>query len=259
MSLLKRLSSALAYLAVIVAIAGGGYFYWQNHKAKVEARKAELAKLAAAPSAPSISVVKVAVYDFVETVMVSGSLVPREEITVSPEVEGLKVLDLHADVGDEVKKGDVLATLVTVGLDAQIAQNEAALTRAEASIAQAKANITQAQARATEANLALERAIPLNKTQYLSDSVLDQRRANARAAEAQLNAARDSLRAAEAEKKPSHRSARRTRLAQGQRQREGPSGWHYHPARRARGGDRHRRHDGSGRRSHVPYHREWRT
>lgn len=200
MTLLKHAARWIGYFAVIGAIAGGGYTYWKSHKAKVEARKVELAKLAAAPSAPAISVVKVAVADFVETVMVSGSLVPREEITVSPEVEGLKVLELHADVGDEVKKGQVLATLVTVGLDAQVAQNEAALKRAEASIAQAEANITQAQARATEANLALDRAIPLNKTKFLSDSVLDQRRANARAAEALLNAARDSLRAAEAEK-----------------------------------------------------------
>ena len=44
--------------------------------------------------------------------MVSGSLVPRDEILVAPEVEGFRVLELKADEGDRVKKGDVLATLV---------------------------------------------------------------------------------------------------------------------------------------------------
>ena len=48
---------------------------------------------------PAVSVVKVADADFTETVAVSGSLVPREEILVAPEVEGFRVLDLKVDVG----------------------------------------------------------------------------------------------------------------------------------------------------------------
>ena len=119
MTFLKRMLRGLGYLAIFGVIAGGGYLFWQNQKAKVEARKAELAKLAAAPSAPAISVVKVAVADFVETVMVSGSLVPREETIVSPEIEGYRVVELFADEGSEVKKGQVLARLVPDQLDAQ--------------------------------------------------------------------------------------------------------------------------------------------
>ena len=68
--------------------------------------------------------------------LVSGSLVPRDEILVAPEVEGLRVLELMVDEGDRVKKGDVLATLVPESLDAQVAQNDAALARAEAAISQ---------------------------------------------------------------------------------------------------------------------------
>ena len=69
--------------------------------------------------------------DFTETVLVTGSLVPREEILVGPEVEGLRVTEVLADEGERVKKGDVLATLVADTLDAQIAQNDAALARAD--------------------------------------------------------------------------------------------------------------------------------
>ena len=56
--------------------------------------------------------------------MVTGSLVAREEILVAPEVEGLRVLELKVDEGDRVKKGDVLAVLVSEQLEAQIAQND---------------------------------------------------------------------------------------------------------------------------------------
>lgn len=200
MTLLKRLARALGYLAVIGAIAGGGYLYWQSHKAKVEARKAELAKLAAAPNAPAISVVKVSVADFVETVMVSGSMVPREETIVSPEIEGYRVLELFADEGSEVKKGQVLARLVPDQLEAQAGQNDANLSNAMAGIARAESLIKDAQARQEEAKSQLERAVPLRKSGYLSESVFDQRESAARQADAQVRAAKDALTAAQAQK-----------------------------------------------------------
>jgi RND family efflux transporter MFP subunit len=131
---------------------------------------------------------------------VSGSLVPREEILVAPEVEGFRVLDLKADVGDRVKKGDVLATLVQASLDAQLAQNDASLARADAAISKAKSAISEAEARASEANASFDRAKPLKSSGYLSASTYDEREAAAKTSEAQLVAARDGLKLAEAEK-----------------------------------------------------------
>ena len=55
--------------------------------------------------------------DFVETAAVSGSLAAREEILVSPEIEGYRVMELLADEGATVTKGQVLATLATEPLD----------------------------------------------------------------------------------------------------------------------------------------------
>lgn len=149
---------------------------------------------------PTVSVVKAEVGDFTETVLATGSLVPRLEILVAPEIEGFRVLELTADEGDRVKQGDVLATLAQESLDAQLAQNEAQLARTSAAIAQARSLISQADARLEEAKAAFERAKPLKQSGHISESVFDQREAAARMAEALLVSARDGLRVAEAEK-----------------------------------------------------------
>src|SRR2546423_10614902 len=80
--------------------------------------------------AAAVTVARVAPADFVATVLATGSLLPREEILVGPEVEGLRITQVLADAGTRVKKGDVLARLVADTLDAQLGQNDAAPARA---------------------------------------------------------------------------------------------------------------------------------
>lgn len=177
---------------------GASYLYLEKRRtAEIQAERMEAAKPIAAPA---VTVTKVATENFVETAVVSGSLVPREEILVSPEVEGLRVLELYADEGDKIKKGQILARLVAEQLDAQLAQNDANIARATAAIAQAESQIVQAEAQAKEAAAQLERAVPLKQSGYLSGSMYDQRESAARTTQAQLVAARDGLKAANAEK-----------------------------------------------------------
>jgi RND family efflux transporter MFP subunit len=201
-----------AFIALIVLAAIGAGIYWapllEPHVAPLVAAVKPVhgagapkePEEAARSAAPAVSVVKVAPAEFAETVAVSGSLVPRDEILVAPEVEGFRVLELMVDEGDRVKKGDVLATLVQESLDAQLAQNDAGLARAEAAISRARSQIVETTARLDEAKNAFERAKPLTKSGYLSESIYDQREAAAKTAEAQLVAARDGLKLAEAEK-----------------------------------------------------------
>lgn len=180
------------------AVAGAGYIYLEKkHTAQVQAARLADAKPVAAPS---VTVSKVAIENFVETAAVSGSLIPREEILVSPEVEGLRVLELLADEGDKVKKGQVLARLVAEQLDAQLAQNDANLARSDAAIAQAESQIVQSEAQSKEAAAQLERAVPLKQSGYLSGATYDQRESAAHTTAAQLIATRDGLKAAKAEK-----------------------------------------------------------
>ena len=147
---------------------------------------------------PAITVAKASPRAMSETVLVTGTIVPREEILVSPEVEGLRIVDIKVDIGDRVKRGDTLARLERTQLEAQLAQNAAALSRSQAAIAQAQSTIKQAEAAEDEAKAAFERAKPLKKSGYLSESLFDQREAAARTTAARLIAARDGLKLAQA-------------------------------------------------------------
>jgi HlyD family secretion protein len=193
-----KLKSFVVGFMAFSAVVGASYLYLEKRKtAEIQAQRLEEAKPIAAPA---VTVTKVVTGAFVETAIVSGSLVPREEILVSPEVDGLRVLELYADEGDKIKKGQVLARLVAEQLDAQLAQNDANLARATAAIAQAESQIVQAEAQAKEAEAQLERAVPLKQSGYLSGSMYDQRESAARTTQAQLVAARGGLKAATAEK-----------------------------------------------------------
>ena len=79
-----------------------------------------------------VTVARVAAADFIETVLVTGSLVPREEILVGA---GGRRPAHHRSAcrrrRTRVKKGDVLARLVADTLDAQVAQNDAGIARGE--------------------------------------------------------------------------------------------------------------------------------
>jgi RND family efflux transporter MFP subunit len=191
-------------ILIVLALAGlGAAAYETGLVASLKEKRAEaVAKRAAVPEAPVpvVSVVRAEVSNFVASVFVTGSLVARDEILVAPEIDGLRVMELKADEGDIVKKGDILAVLVFEQLDAQIAQNEASLARTNAAIAQTTSQIVEAEARLVEAKASLERARPLVKSQYLSESVFDQRESAANMAAAQVVTARGALKSAEAEK-----------------------------------------------------------
>lgn len=167
---------------------------------RAAAARSEPPALTTSAVAPAVSVAKVAPADFAETVLVTGTLVPRDEILVTPEIEGLRVLELKVDEGARVTKGQILATLVRETLDAQLAQSEATHVRALAAIAQARSQIAQAEAHMDEMKASFERAKPLRASGAVSESVYDQREAAFKTADAQLIAARDGLKVAEAEK-----------------------------------------------------------
>ncbi|MGY2051133.1 efflux RND transporter periplasmic adaptor subunit [Methylobacterium sp. JK268] len=165
------------------------------------ARAAEAAPQATAVEVPvpAVTVVVAAEREIVERTVVTGTLVPRDEILVAPEIEGCRITELLVEEGDRVAKGAVLARLSREMIDTQLAQNAAAIARAEAAIDQARSTIVQAEAAQVEAALALERTRTLMKTGNSTEVQMEQRTSAARSADGRLAAARNGLSMAEAE------------------------------------------------------------
>jgi RND family efflux transporter MFP subunit len=161
------------------------------------------AQQAQPPLAPAVTVTRAVEREVIERAIVTGTLVPREEILVAPEVEGLRVTEVLVEEGDTVAQGQVLARLSRDLLETNLAQSNATIARAEAAIAQASSQILQAEASQTEAAQALERTRSLMRSGNTTEVQLEQRVAAARLAEARLAAARDGLNIAQAEKRSS--------------------------------------------------------
>ncbi|CAH1664225.1 Efflux RND transporter periplasmic adaptor subunit [Hyphomicrobiales bacterium] len=149
---------------------------------------------AAAPAAgPSVTVTQAETTEIVQSVVVSGSTVARDEILVAPEVDGLSIIALLAEEGDKVAQGQVLLRLSRTTLDVQKAQNDAQIARAEAAVAQANAQIAEADANLVQANNAFDRTKALRESGNASMELFDQRAAAARSGQARANAARQLL------------------------------------------------------------------
>jgi len=147
-----------------------------------------------APAAgPSVTVTKAELTEIVQSVVVSGSMVARDEILVAPEVDGLSIVELLAEEGDQVARGQVLARLNRTTLDVQKVQNDAQIARAEAAVAQANAQIAEADANLVQANNAFDRTKTLRESGNASMEMFDQRAAAARSGQARANAARQLL------------------------------------------------------------------
>jgi RND family efflux transporter MFP subunit len=76
----------------------------------------------------------------------NGSVVAWQEAIVGAEVNGLRVQELKASIGDQVQRGQVLATFATEGVQADVALARAALLEATANATEAAANADRARA-----------------------------------------------------------------------------------------------------------------
>lgn len=93
--------------ASLVAAAVAGLLVAQPSRS-VGAEKTE----AGAYNGAAVTVVRAKRSCFADTISVSGMLVPREEVSVRPEREGLQISQVLVDAGETVTAGQVLARLV---------------------------------------------------------------------------------------------------------------------------------------------------
>jgi RND family efflux transporter MFP subunit len=135
---------------------------------------------AAAKPALSVSVVQPAMQPMAQRVAANGSIAAWQEAIVGAEVNGFRLAEVRVNVGDVVRKGQVLATFTTEMAQADVAQIRAAVAEAEATLAEAAANA--------------QRARELQATGALSAQQINQYLTAERTAQARLEAQRAAAR-----------------------------------------------------------------
>jgi RND family efflux transporter MFP subunit len=200
---MARASAPARILAIFLA---GASPWWPVAAAQAQAQAP------AVPRAPSVTVATAETGTLAETVVLTGTLVARNEVMVAPEVEGLRIVEILAEEGDRVARGQVLARLTRDTVEAQLAQSQASVARADAAIAQARSQIVEAQATRTQAESQLSRARQLRSGGNTSAQALEDREAEARVAAARLAAAEQALRLAQADKTLAEAQLRETSL-----------------------------------------------
>jgi HlyD family secretion protein len=82
--------------------------------------------------------------DWPVTVSGNGSIAAWQEAVIGAEANGLRLVDVAAQVGDRVRKGQLLARLNSDTFAAERAASQASLAEAQASLAEAQANAERA-------------------------------------------------------------------------------------------------------------------
>ena len=110
------------------------------------ANAAEPAASAVAAGRPALTVTVVGPQkqDWPLQLQGSGGIAAWQEVVVASEVGGWRIVEVAAQVGDVVKRGQLLARLSTDMINAEIAQTRAAITEARAVLAEATANADRA-------------------------------------------------------------------------------------------------------------------
>jgi RND family efflux transporter MFP subunit len=127
-----------------------------------------------------------------------GTVEARIPVTLSARITAT-VAKLHADQGDAVKRGQILATLDDRELDAKRGAATNAQETIARNVAAAKAAVAKAEAELDLARTKFRRDQDLLRSAYISESAMDTSAAALRSAEANLDSAKAALAARESE------------------------------------------------------------
>lgn len=94
----------------------------------------------AAKAALSVEVVSPVSAQVPVTLQANGNIAAWQEASIGAEIAGLRLVEVSADVGDRVRKGQLLAVFASETIKADLAQLEATLAQARATLADAADN-----------------------------------------------------------------------------------------------------------------------
>jgi RND family efflux transporter MFP subunit len=171
----RRIKTAAAAAIVLAVLALAGTLLWIFGAGRADEKKA------AVRPALTVTTVLPQRVSLPVTLAANGNIVAWQEASVGTETAGLRLTQVHANVGDRVHKGQVLATFASDTPRAEVAQSRASLAEAEANAADAAGNA--------------QRARSLQSTGALSASQINQYLTAEKTAQARVEAARALLQA----------------------------------------------------------------
>jgi RND family efflux transporter MFP subunit len=171
----RRIKTAAAAAIVLAVLALAGTLFWIFGAGRADEKKA------AVRPALTVTTVLPQRVSLPVKLAANGNIVAWQEASVGTEAAGLRLTQVHANVGDLVHKGQVLATFASDTPRAEVAQSRASLAEAEANAADAAGNA--------------QRARSLQSTGALSASQINQYLTAEKTAQARVEAARALLQA----------------------------------------------------------------
>jgi len=153
-------------VAVIVLLIAGGVFAATRGGTKIDPSK----------------LAKVEKGDLAKSVVATGKVTPITKVEVKSKASGI-VKKLLVDYGDRVKKGQLLAQLDKIEIEAQVEQSKAALEAAEANLKSSQADSERAKVDAEGPDVPLlkrayDRAVSMAKDGVVSTSALEDAQKN---------------------------------------------------------------------------------
>ncbi len=137
--LLGGRKSRLWALAALV-VAGVMFVALRPETTKPE----ESAKPAAARPALTVGLTSPQTLDWPQVLAANGNVVAWQEAVIGPEIANYRITEIRVQVGDVVKKGQVLARIANDTVASELAEVRAAVAELEASAGEAKANAERA-------------------------------------------------------------------------------------------------------------------
>src|SRR5688572_20632978 len=120
---------AVLTLIIVAALSVGGFFVWKEWKRKQ----------AESPDARPVSIASVETRDISFSITAAGEIGPADQVSVRPEING-KIAELPVDIGDKVKRGQLLCRLDDTDLqtekETQVSQIAGAKLQIEAAALQ---------------------------------------------------------------------------------------------------------------------------
>ncbi len=147
---------ALYFVAVGALLVCASVLFPSKTQAADEAKPAASAAKPAGKPALTVTTVQAQSSQLPINLSANGNLAAWQEAIVGAETNGLRLSEVRVNVGDAVKKGQVLAVFAADTLRAEMAQTQASLAEANATAAEATANAERARSLQTTGALSAQ-------------------------------------------------------------------------------------------------------